>query len=231
MIMLDSLWSVQKMKANGLDGFLRPVKKEESRHAHPDQLLKQWRFTAPPALAITNAIAHFILLDGHHASIVEGEGFQQLLKLTEPRYVCPSRTYFQHVSNDAVLSKASAILEFCVMSLQTYIPALYDKVKLLQKQALHDHFPSLTKSLASVSSSNQSAFLPCPNPRHPLSFTTDMWTGPDHESYICITAHWLAPDWQLHHALLDILLCTDRHTGENMVEWIKQVLRANDLCV
>ena len=65
--------------------------------------LKQWRFTAAPALAITKAIADFILLDGHPASIVEGEGFQQLLKLAEPRYVCPSRTYFQHVSNDAVL--------------------------------------------------------------------------------------------------------------------------------
>ena len=38
--------------------------------APPDQLLKQWRFTAPPALAITKAVADFILLDGHHASIV-----------------------------------------------------------------------------------------------------------------------------------------------------------------
>ena len=85
------------MKINGLDGFLRSVKNEDARPAPPDPLLKQWRFTSPPALAITNAVADFILLDGHHASIVEGEGFQQLLKLTEPRYVCPSRTYFQHV--------------------------------------------------------------------------------------------------------------------------------------
>ena len=92
------------------------------------------------------------------------------------------------------------------------------------------HSP-LSLCIASVSSSNQSSILPCPNPYHPVSFTTDMWTGPDHESYICLTAHWFAPDWQLHHALLDILLCTDRHTGENLVEWIKQVLRANDICV
>ena len=55
------------MKVNGLDGFLRPVKKEEARPAPPDQLLKQWRFTAPPALAITNAVADFIIIDGHHA--------------------------------------------------------------------------------------------------------------------------------------------------------------------
>ena len=85
------------MKVNGLYGFLRPVKKEEARRAPPDQLLKEWSFTAPPPLAITHSVATFLLLDGHPASIVEGEGFQQLLKLTEPRYVCPSRTYFQHV--------------------------------------------------------------------------------------------------------------------------------------
>ena len=120
------------------------------------------------------------------------------------------------------------------MSLQTYIPALYHKVKLLQKQALHDPFPSLNHSIASVSSSsNQSAssILPCPNPYQPVSFTTDMWTGPDHESYICLTAHCFAPEWQLQHALLDIELCTDRHTGENLVDWIQQVLRANYISV
>ena len=69
------------MKINGLDGFLRSLKKEETRPAPPDQLIKEWRFTAPPSLAITNAVVNFILLDGHPASIVEGEGFQQLLKL------------------------------------------------------------------------------------------------------------------------------------------------------
>jgi hypothetical protein len=183
--------SVQKMQVNGLDGFLRSVKKDEARPAHPDQLLKQWRFTAPPAIAITKAVANFILLDGHHASIVEGEGFQQLPNLAEPRYLCPSRTYFQHVSNHAMTS----IRRFSLMSLQTYIPALYHKVKLLQKQALHDQFPSLRHFVASTSSCNQSYLLPCPNPHHPVSFTTDMWTGPHHESYICMTIHWFAPDW------------------------------------
>ena len=102
------------MKVNDLDGFLRPVKKEEARPAPPNQLLKQCRFTAAPELAITNAVADFIIIDGHHASIVEGEGFQQLLKLTEPRYVCPSRTYFQHVSHyakayDTFLSSAACL--------------------------------------------------------------------------------------------------------------------------
>ena len=88
---------IQEMKNNGLDGFLRPVKKEEARRAPSEQLLNQWTFIAHPALAITNDVSHFIIMDGHPASIVEGEGFQHLLQITEPRYVCPSRTYFQHV--------------------------------------------------------------------------------------------------------------------------------------
>ena len=145
--------------------------------------------------------------------------------------LCLSKQNLLSACQQRCCLKFSFLCSVSCMSLQTYIPALYHKVKLLQNQALHDHFPSLTKSLESTSSSNQISLLHCPNPYHPVSFTTDMWTGSDHESYICLTAHWFTPDWQLQHALLDIVLCTDRHTGENLIEWIKQVLHANDLCV
>ena len=172
----------------------------------------------------------FHSLDGHPASIVEGEGFQQLLKLAEPRYVCPSRTYFQHVSNDAML-KFSFLSSVSCMSLQTYIPALYHKVKLLQKQALHDQFPSLAR----VSNRHllPTRVLCCPAPILTILFRSQLTCGLDPTmsptSALLLTGS--TPHWQLHHALLDILLCTDRHTGENLVEWIKQVLHANDLCV
>ena len=75
-----------------------------------------------------------------------------------------------HFSNDKACS-----IRLCGMSLQTYIPALYHKVKLLHKQILHDQLPSLTNLIASVYSSNQSSILPCPNPHHPVSFTAYMW--------------------------------------------------------
>ena len=88
---------------------------ERSSACSSESTAETMRFIAPPALAITKAIADFILLDGHPASIVEGEGIQQLMKLAEPRYVCPSRTYFEHVSSDAALSKISVMLEFCIM--------------------------------------------------------------------------------------------------------------------
>ena len=31
--------------------------------------------------------------------------------------------------------------------------------------------------------------------------------------------------------LLDIYVCTDRHTGENLCDWIKQVLNDNQISV
>ena len=36
-------------------------------------------------------------------------------------------------------------------------------------------------------------------------------------TYICLTAHWIAPDGHLQHDVLDVFLCTNRHTRENMV--------------
>ena len=58
-----------------------------------------------------------------------------------------------------------------------------------------------------------------------------MWTGPDHEAYVCLTAHWLDESWVYRHALLDIYLCTDRHLGENLRDWILQILKDNDISV
>ena len=122
---------------------------------------------------------------------------------------------------------------------QTVFHNLYDQAKSFQKTLLHaesslTHTQSVAlRPPASVSAS--SAFsvssLPCPNPSHPMSFTCDMWSGPDPESYICVTAHWLDNQWDLHHALLDIYLCTDRHTDENIADWLKQIWKDNDLSV
>ena len=127
-------------------------------------------------------------------------------------------------------SAFSVIILWC----QVLFPDLYDKMKSLQMTILHDSYPVfLSSSIPLAAPAGSSLVSPglCPNPRHPISFTTDMWSGPDHESYICFTAHWLDQDWNLKHALLDIYLCTDRHTGENLVEWMKEIWKGNDICV
>jgi hypothetical protein len=229
------------MKVSGLDGYLRPVKKCELRPSSADQSIKQWSFAAPPALRLNKALLEFVLQDGLHSQVVEGDGFKSFVQILEPRYVIPSRVWFSHVSiltlNVVCGWKLTDLLFSCIF-LQTYVPALYCKVKAQLVKSLHDGFQNshrpdiFTTCPSSIYTSSQSFIsLPIPNPSHPLSLTTDLWTGADHESYICLTAHWFDLDWSMRHALLDILLCTDRHTGENLVAWMKDVLQRNEICV
>ena len=51
------------------------------------------------------------------------------------------------------------------------------------------------------------------------------------DPFVCLTAHWLDENWAYRHALLDIYLCTDRHTGENLRGWIIQIMKDNDISV
>lgn len=113
---------------------------------------------------------------------------------------------------------------------------MYWKAKELQKKLLHDSSVSISSDDAASSSSlpassSSSSEFTCPNPHHPFSLTSDLWTGPDRESYICLTLHFLDDDWVFRTLLLDIYLCTDRHLAQNLYEWIKQILLDNDLFV
>lgn len=116
------------------------------------------------------------------------------------------------------------LLIFSLLILQTYLPAMAACVKELLVDSLHDNCASSSSSSAAPSisapSNNESFIIQCPNPHHSVALTTDGWTGPDHESYICVTAHWLDFDWKMRTILLDVLLCSDRHTGDNLEEWL-----------
>lgn len=108
----------------------------------------------------------------------------------------------------------------------------------MQKSLLHDALIKASSfiPLAAASSSASALYsgppvFVCPNSLHALSATCDGWTGPDHESYICLTVHWLDHGFIMQHMLLDIFLCTDRHNGENLSDWINQILAENDISV
>lgn len=73
------------------------------------------------------------------------------------------------------------------------------------------------------------SFVPALNPLHPIALTTDLWSGPDKESYICLTGHFFDDNWNFQRVLLDVFLCTDRHFGENISAWIKQVCSENKI--
>jgi hypothetical protein len=97
---------------------------------------------------------------------------------------------------------------------------------------LHDDRSiNLNVSVSVSSSSSSSSVLSIPNPHHPLSSTTDAWTGDDHESYVCITVHWLDDRWTMRSALLDITLATERHTGEQISEWMVEAYHNNYISV
>ena len=108
-------------------------------------------------------------------------------------------------------------------------------MKSLQIDSLRDSVPSVESVFLPPGSVHvRSGFVSpglCPNPIHPIAFTSDLWSGPDHESYICLNTHWLDSEWNLKRALLDIYLCTDRHTGENLCDWMKEIWKGNQLCV
>ena len=48
-----------------------------------------------------------------------------------------------------------------------------------------------------------------------VAFTTDMWTSIQNIAYMCVTAHWIDPDWTLQACLLQI-----RETPERTLEKI-----------
>jgi hypothetical protein len=104
--------------------------------------------------------------------------------------------------------------------LQNFIPAYYHETKKFQAALLNSDasvvspvLASVSQSLPSASSSSASSLtcFPVPNSHRPMAFTVDGVSTADHESYICITAHWLDPGFIPKSALLDISLCTDRH--------------------
>ena len=70
-------------------------------------------FNHPMSLKITRYVAEMIALDNQPFSIVEDNGFKQLVEVLEPRYKLPSRRYFTEVAiPDMYQGVREAMLEF-----------------------------------------------------------------------------------------------------------------------
>jgi len=185
-----------------------------------------WRHHTEQSAYFSYYMLDWILTDGHHISAVEGEGIKRLLSKAEPRFQPPSRKYFSQASY--LFQILNAILFFVLI--QSLIPHIYKQAKSLQKTLLHGlTLPGIPPSTSSSSSSCSPS--KCSWPHYPFSCTTDGWSGRDHESYYCITVHYFSETWCLCKQLLDIKLCEDRHTGDNLRQWIGQTLDENDLDV
>ena len=85
------------MEQSCLDGFLRKVDKDNARPLQPGETIRKWRFDAPQARGLNRAIAEWVIRSGQHPSAIDGDGFDDLMKIAEPRYVKPCAQYFKDV--------------------------------------------------------------------------------------------------------------------------------------
>jgi hypothetical protein len=98
---------------HNLDDFVRKVDADDARPSSVLAGMPQWKFGSLASRRLNRAVADWILLDGHHVSALEGEGFKQMVNLFEPRFVPPGRTWMQQVifvSNDRNATEAFPFL-------------------------------------------------------------------------------------------------------------------------
>jgi len=56
-----------------------------------------------------------------------------------------------------------------------------------------------------------------------ICVTTDAWTSPQNQSYMCLTTHFINNDWNLHKRILNFCQVIS-HTGEAMAKFVESCL-------
>ena len=85
------------------------------------------------------------------------------------------------------------------------------KVKVLSGQALASHVnKNAEEVLKEVSTIIRSSL----SEMESVSFTTDIWTSGNSESFISLTVHWIDKDWLLHRWTKFVKHFPDRHIGK-----------------
>jgi len=49
-----------------------------------------------------------------------------------------------------------------------------------------------------------------------VAFTTDLWTSIQNIAYMCVTVHWLTPEWHIRSAIMQMREMGEKHTGQNI---------------
>jgi len=62
-----------------------------------------------------------------------------------------------------------------------------------------------------------------------VAVTSDIWTSATNESYISVTVHYIDNSWVLCNRVLAVMPIADRHTGDNIVKWLLDVIAQYDL--
>ncbi|XP_077315552.1 RUN domain-containing protein 1 isoform X1 [Lithobates pipiens] len=126
------------------------------------------------AIAYTNSILNMIVKDMRPISIVDGQGFREMINTFYPGYTLPSGSHF---------------------------------TKLMEKK-YEENFERLKASLKDVKSK--------------IALTTDAWTSIATEAYLGVTCHFINEDWNLTSYNLTTMPLEDRHTAENIANWVEK---------
>jgi len=100
---------------------------------------------------------------------------------------------------------------------QSVVPACYAAVLSAVRTRLHSRGLEVSRYVYLVENS--------------VSLTSDLWTDPMLRSFVCLTAHWLGDDFVMHSELLSIYNCTERHTSDNLCQFIVGLLKDMELDV
>ena len=57
-----------------------------------------------------------------------------------------------------------------------------------------------------------------------ISYTSDIWSSPNQEAYMCITAHYIDEEWVLHDHVIAFRHLLGSHTGEALAAMFLKVL-------
>jgi len=62
-----------------------------------------------------------------------------------------------------------------------------------------------------------------------VAVTSDIWTSATNESYVSVTVHYIDNSWVLCSRVLAVMPIEDRHTGDNIVKWLLDVVAQYDM--
>jgi hypothetical protein len=174
-----------------------------------------------PCKKLSLKLLQCIAVDKRPLRLVDGVGFRNFCYALNTSFTVPSHVYLSGVSFIFVfpflplfavfLERADyvAFLHFFRL-FQKLLPACYRSVS----EALRERLRSRGVEVARLSYIIENS----------LALTCDCWTDPILRAFVCITISYIDKNWLIHSELLNIRNCTDRHTGENLAEWIVGVL-------
>jgi hypothetical protein len=166
---------------------------------------QQWSYDHPSALKIHHAIGQMIAVDLQPYQLVENDGFQQLLKLLEPRYKVPSRKYF----SEKVLPELFEQMKVKVMNLMNGCSGISFTVDLWTTQHSTQSYISLTAHWLTIKYHLKNAVLHC-----------ELFEGQHTGDGIGNKFLKMLENWQIHHSNCHLVL---HDNGANIVKAFREV--------